>query len=697
MDTRESTSVSARDSELLQRESGTLESITEPTNSTSSINDSVVATANEGRSEGMQVDASSTLVSPCINSVTASTNEGLISSEEVQGGGASVASSNMVSACDITVTTIANHVMPEKMYAVASATSSSLLFSCSSSATDFADQGRSEERQGDVTLSASSTLVTSRNTSSTTTTCMDKMDRIQVEMTSTSTSSIFQEQNPGTFADDHMFPSSDEDGEGMDWEPAVADNLEVYSPVECDLESEIELENIKDRCSMEDNSSDKRSSMKPAENGVTTLPPIINEEVDSTALITVSDSDSSEDDLPLSLLAKASSSVNKTKVSEKRSQKTKKKEGKRIRKSCDLSQSDGEDVEEVSSRSEEIVKVSPPAGLKAGNSDIRKGVDVLESTNFPGMDDVLQVIIEEEENELGSFQCESSCQNENVRVEEGYIDDNTPSDASQERNSEIISSEKQVRRSPREELNLREKCETDVNLRLQFGSQEKFSKDDGALSDKDALIVDSINDVANDFETISGDEEGGVLEQQKPAQDASSPNRCDARDKGIEQSCSGNSTRETPKVDEPRGLKRDQGGSKNQESEGTAENLSPSVEVTPNNNSVPKELARPTCKSSRQKNKNNVGAKRSVNKPSSCTPSTAKCQGKNAHRVNRVNGENSEVSDIGTQAEEISQTIETPLKEEPDQDVSKAKFRSRNNIFACDLQTLELLWNFKGR
>lgn len=680
IDTREANSVYARDGEVLQRESSTLESITEPTNLTSSIKDSVVATANEGRSEGMQVDASSTLVSPCTNSATTSTNQGLISSEEVQGGVASFASSNLVSAYDITVTTTANQVTPENMHVVTSDASSSLLFSCSSSAADFADQGRSEERQGDVTLSASSTLVTSRNTSSTTTTCIDEMD----------TSSNFQEQNPGTFADDHMFPSSDEDGEGMDWESAVADTLEVHSPVECDLEPEIELENIKDRCSKEDNRSDKRSSRKPAENSVTTLPPNITEEVVSTALATVSDGDSSEDDLPLSLLAKASSSVNKTKVSAKRSQKTKKKEGKRIRRSCDLSQSDGENVEKVSSRSEEIVKVSSPAGLKASNSDIREGVDVLESTDFPGMDDVLQVIIEEEENEL-----ESICQNENVRVEERYIYDNTPGNASEERNSEIISFEKQVKRSPREELNLGEKCETDVNLCLKFGSQEQFSKDDGARSDKDTLIVAS--DVLDDYENISGDEEGSGSEQQKPAQDASSPNRCDARDEGNEQSCSRDSTRETPKADEPRGLTRDQGGSKSQGSDGTAENLCSSVEVTSNNNSVPKELPRSACKNSRQRNKNNVGAKRSVNKPRSCTPSTAKCQGKNTHRVNRVNRDNSEVNDIGTQAEENSQTIEKPLKEETGQDVSKAKFRSRNNIFACDLQTLELLWNFKGR
>lgn len=154
LDTREANSVYARDGEVLQRESSTLESITEPTNLTSSTEDSVVATANEGRSEGMQVDASSTLVSPCTNSATTSTNQGLISSEEVQGDIASVASSNVVSAYDITVTTTAKQVTPEKMHVVASATSSSLLFSSSSSAADFAGQDRSGKRQGDVALSA---------------------------------------------------------------------------------------------------------------------------------------------------------------------------------------------------------------------------------------------------------------------------------------------------------------------------------------------------------------------------------------------------------------------------------------------------------------------------------------------------------------------------------------------------------------
>lgn len=708
-----------------------------PVHTHSRTTNSVATTADQGRFGEMQVaavTAASSTLGTCCKSATAFANHGR--PEEMQGGVAAAASSTLVSPRSSSAAAFANQSRPGEMQDdVASAFSSTLVLPCSNSASAFANQGRPEETQVGVTSATLSTLVTSCNNSAATTACIDGTDEMQDEITSTPTSNNFQVQNAGAFTDEKMFSSSDEDGEGMDWEPTVAEILEVHSPVECDFETDNEFENVsnneggsEDRCLIEDDPRDMCYSCEPPGNSSTDLPKKIDAEMVSTALTAVSDSDSSEDDLPLSLLCKASSLVNKTNTSVKRNRNSKEKEGRGIKKSRDSSQSDGENVEDSISRSEETVAVLPPVGLKAfcNNNDIREGVNALESTDFPGMDDVLQVIIEEEERELDDYQCETRFENEEVNVEEGYVDANSPDDASEGRNAELINSKKQVRHSPMKDINPGGRCEGDDNLRLACESHGKTNNIDGALLDEeDVLGVDSFNDVTNDYANINTDEEGGVvLEQQRPASDSRSPKTRDARDKGIDkQGCSKGSTRDTRKVDKSRGFTRDQGGSDSQETrdgngdkEGRtspdctakvnhAEDLRSSVEITNNRDTedgMCKTLTQSTSKTSRQKNKKTVSAKRPVDKGSSCNPakpavpSTAKSRGKKVHRVNGVNGNNLEENDVGTEGES-SQNIEKPVKDEPSEDVSKAKFRNRSNIFACDLQTLELLWNFKGR
>ncbi|KAL9972465.1 hypothetical protein ACROYT_G018771 [Oculina patagonica] len=690
MDTREMTAVQTRDGETRQSDSRASEGVSESTNLMTSSKDSGATTADQGRSGEMQdvaTAASSTLVT-CNKSATASENHG----------------------------------RPEKMQVgVASTSFSTMAFPCGNSAADFVNQVRPEETQGGVASAALLTLGTSSNNSATSTAYIDRTDEMQDEIAS----SNFQEQNASAFTDDKMFSSSDEDGEGMDWVPTVAENLEVESPVECDLESENEFENIRsnvggseDRCMIEDGPRDRCYSSEPPENSSTVLTKKIDAEM-------VPDSDSSEDDLPLSLLCKASSSVNKTNMSVKRNKKTQKKQRSGIKKSRDSSQSDRQNVQDSVSKSQELVPVPSPVVLKTfcNSGDIREGVSALESTDFPGMDDVLQVIIEEEESELVNDQSGTRFENEEVNVEEGYADNYSPGDGSEGRNAKLISSEKQVRRSPMKDLNLEEMCEDEDNLRLACESHGKTNNNDGELlNEENALVVDSFNDVTNNYENISTDEEsGGVSEQQKAALDSRSPKTRDTRDKGIDkQGCLKGSTRDTRIVYKSRGLARGQGGSESKETRdgngnmeervlpdlrsevSHAEHLSSSMEVTNNRETKDRKqetLTQSTCKTLRQKNKKTVSAKRPVDKGSSCTPtkpavpSTAKSRGKNALRVNRVNGDNLEANDVATEAE----TIEKPVKDEPSEDVSKAKFRNRSNIFACDMQTLELLWNFKGR
>ena len=728
MDTREVTPVQTHNGEVQQCGNSAWNGVTESTNLTSLSKDSVSVTAEQGRSGEMQdvvaTAASSGLETLCNESTTAFTSQQW--SKELQG---EVASSSVLLQCTNSATTFANQFRPEESQGgVTSAPSSTLTSPCSNFAAVFANEGRSEEMQDGVASASSSTLVTSCNNSATSTECVDREGEMQVDITSSHTSSNFQEQNAGAFTDDEVFSSYD-DGEGMDWEPAVDEILEVHSPVESDRELENEFEDIpnnvgesEDRCMLQDDPSDKGYLSEIPENISSKLPKEIDAEMISTALTTIYDSDSSEDDLPLSLLAKASSLDNKTKVSVKRSPQAKKKEGKGPKKSSNTPLSVEHNVEDSSSRSDDIVSILPPVCLKdfCNNSDIREGVNALESTDFPGMDDVLQVIIEEEENDVDSSECGARLENEDVNVEEGYVKDNHPADASErsEHNAELINSQKQVRPSPRKGFNLSLRCEADDNLRRASHSHGEANNNNGALPDEqDYLEMDSFNNVSNDYVTISSDEEGvSVLEQQKPARDTNTPKIRDTRDKRTDnQSCSRGSTVDTCKTVTSCGLTRDQSGSESQvtrdgngNKEGRtspdltrevnhAEDLRSSVEITNNRDTEERvcgvTLTQSSSKTSRQKNKKNVGAKRSA-KPA--VPSSAKSRGKNANRVNRMNGSNSEVNDIRTEADESSQTIDKPVKEETE-DVSKAKFRSRSNIFACDVQTLELLWNFKGR
>lgn len=701
--------------------SDTSQSVTASTNSMSPS-----VSANHDSSERMQIDvisgtcSSLSLVSSCNDS--AATFGSQARPQEMEGishgrqaGVSSVASSTFTSSGHDSEATIVDKDTSHGTEAgVPSGASSTLISSRNDSASSIANKNGTPAR---VTSACSSTLGTLHNSSTAVVPCTDRADRVHDEITLTPGSTSFQEQNEDTFADDKMFSSSDEDGEGMDWEPAVSEHSGVESLVESEFEPENSFENTyrNDSLVTEEGPKDKRSSSEPSENSSAQR---IDAEMVSTALAAVSGSDSFGDDMPLAFLAEVSSSVKKAEVSVTRGQGIKKKKGKVTKKNSDTQVHNGRVVEELNSGSEEIVSVlkpdPPAAGLKAvsNNSDTSEGVNVLGSTKFPGMDDVLQVIIEEEENDLDGSHLETGLQNADVNGVEECVEIKRQGDSSEKRKSESISSKEQGTSFSRKALNPNVRSESNSSLPLARGSHGETNSNDGVLLEKqDALQVDSFREVSNDYGIISSDEESiSILEQQKSA--CGTPNAHGVHYKEInKQSCLGGSTQDT---DESRTVARDRVnesqvnfGVSNHSAIGTSPDLTlettvsgdtpSSVEVA-NDNNFYRTLPQSTCKISVQKNKKNAGTKGSVDKRSSSVsakpgvPSTAKSKGKSAHRASQLT---SKVSDVETETGN-SQTIQKP-KEVPHEDVSKAKFRSRGNIFACDLQTLELLWNFKGK
>ena len=735
----------------------TSQNVAESTNLLSSIRDSVTTSANQDGSERMQVD----VISGTCSNNSETTLASQVRPEEMEGNTTATAASSsiLMASSNGSVSTIANEDTTGSMQAgVISAFSSTVMSSSNDSVATSADKDMSDEKQANVPAGASltlmtssedpvsifankqgtqasdasagsSTLVTSRYNSTAVVTCTGRTEGIHGEITSTPASTSFQGQHEETFTDDMMFSSSDEDEDGMDWEPAFSDHSGDESLTERDLETEKSYVNrtnfieTDDSFMTEDGPKDKLTTSEPLENSSTSFPQRINAEMVSTALTTVSGSDSYEGDMPLSLLAEVSSTVRKAKVSVKKGQGTKKKKGKGIKKNSDTPVDDGH-VDEVSfSGSEEIVSVlqpDPPATAVKGSSNnggISEGVDALGSTGFPGMDDVLQVIIEEEENALDFSHLETGLQTADDNMDDECVEINSQGDSSEE--IESMSSNERGISSPREELNSNLGDASGGNLLIACGGHENTNSNDGALPDEQGAIeMDSVGEVSNDYGNISSDEDSiSVLEQHKST--CGTSNVPGAHDKGInKQGCLRGSTQDTGKVEKSRAVARDQGVIESQvtrhESSRSARGTAPeqteeinvaddlsSVEIT-NDRSVPRTLPQSNTKSVGQKNKKNASAKGSVNERSSSAPGkpavtrTVKFTGKSAHRASQSNANAAEGNDADTETERNSQTI-TKTKEEPREDVSKAKFRSRGNMFACDLQTLELLWNFKGR
>ena len=341
-----------------------------------------------------------------------------------------------------------------------------------------------------------------------------------------------------------------------------------------------------------------------------------------------------------------------------------------------------------------------------------------ESTDFPGLDDVLQVIIEEESQM--SDQIEIRSESDPLHLEHDDIA-NSPaahSYCSAQMNSRdrSITTEKRVTSLDEEETSvenhtLRRPYQEETTEEIHNGLHQarivsnipsSTTSEEGSLPiEQDFVEYDSVVDLGND-DNISSDENVMNISQQtiSPHVDGS-PIAQVARDNetgqvGFSRGSTPESMGNSPDVSLDNGeVSRDEAAVSpaSQSLEETTENKGKEDKISNN-----AELKRPRlqCPNKRtiQKNERNIGSKTSNNR-SSLIPAKHTA-------TNAAKSINSEVEDINVglnNSETVSnKTSEKNVEHEDSQsEFSVPKFRSRANIFTCDLQTLELLWNFKGK
>ena len=478
-----------------------------------------------------------------------------------------------------------------------------------------------------------------------------------------------QKQNASAVVDEPMFSSSDEEVEGMDW-----DLPEDNCAVRLDHNSEHVSENAQG-----DSSSFQGRIANEGCSGGRRLP---------GSRTVRSRKEFSGDISPAGLERRENNA--------KRCQKTKKKNIKRPKKSR------GFDVAHTGSRSVERISLKRPISLPtrlnvSSNSAGGNEVNVLEDTHFPGMDDVLQVIIEEDE-ELTKSQNEISLNNEDINLEEDSVrfngsvlhesncTDKTFSEnhsASSEDHHEGVSSSVEelhltVKESYRGSGHLRATCNTQNGTIDEIGC---FLVDNGVVED----------DIPSDYDGVDSDDEGlDVSEEQDRACDNSTSVTKVARDKDVLTRDTGVGNSRVSTLDKGQ-IARDGDSNKTSvENSHISDSSSKDRDTDENVSTIS------------QKNDNNVVARPPSNRRTSSTPAkpavvnAAKPRNKSSKRTTEM-----KAKDLEFDSEKHSQTGSKPGRNietsEPEEDVSKAKFRSRSNPFAFDLQTLELLWNFKGK
>ena len=523
--------------------------------------------------------------------------------------------------------------------------------------------------------------------------------------------------------DDFICTFSSSDEEGMDWEPAGCNALtEVDSEnetermenhavsshncsaneldsdddrlvIDCDAPAEVDSENEIERMEKDATRSQNSTSELESDDGrlvidfggsssnaVSQLPSMLSSvnSKESNKVI-----DSSQRNRDAASVTQVSSLVNKADISAKKKHKSKKRKRKEKKKSR---------------RDESKAEC--------------------ESTDFPGLDDVLQVIIEEESQM--SDQIETRSESDPLHLEHDDIA-NSPaahSHCSAQMNSRdrSITTEKRVTSLDEEETSvenhtLRRPYQEEITEEIHNGVHQarivsnipsSSTSDEGSLPiEQDFVEYESVVDLGND-DDISSDENVINISQQtiSPHVDGS-PIAQVARDNetgqvGFSLGSIPESMGNSPDVSLDNGeVSRDEAAASpaSQSLEETTENKEKEDEISNN-----AELIRPRlqCPNKRtiQKNERNIGSKTSNNR-SSLIP--AKHTATNAAKSN-----NSEVEDINVglnNSETVSKkTSEKNVEHENSQsEFSVPKFRSRANIFTCDLQTLELLWNFKGK
>ena len=539
---------------------------------------------------------------------------------------------------------------------------------------------------------------------------------------SNSSQRVYVENTPAA-NDDFSCTFSSSDEEGMDWEPtgcnaftevdsenetermenhAVSSHncsaneldsddgrLVIDSDALAEVDSENEIEKMEKGATRSQNSASELESDDgrlvidfggSSSNAVSQLPSMLSSvnSKESNKVI-----DSSQRNRDAASVTQVSSLVNKADISAKKKHKSKKRKGKEKKKS---------------------------------RHDESKAE--CESTDFPGLDDVLQVIIEEESQM--SDQIETRLESDPLHLEHDDIA-NSPaahSYCSVQMNSRdrSIRTEKRVTSLDEEETNVEnhtlsrpyqeattEEIHNGVRLaRIVSNIPSSTTSEEGSLPiEQDFVEYDSVVDLGND-DDISSDENVMNISQQtiSPHVDGSPIAQVtrdnDSGQVGFSRGSTPESMGNSPDVSLDNGeVSRDEAAASptSQSLEETTENKGKEDKISNN-----AELTRPRlqCPNKRtiKKNERNFGSKISNNR-SSLIP--AKHTATNAAKSN-----NSEVEDINlglNNSETVSnKTSQKNVEHEDSQsEFSAPKFRSRANIFTCDLQTLELLWNFKGK
>lgn len=515
-------------------------------------------------------------------------------------------------------------------------------------------------------------------------------EELQDEVTSSLSTNNGLGQNADSFAGDgSMSPSSDDGGEFMDFEPAVGDNSVANSPLPCESEPATDLvEPFK----FGEASSDQQSSADLVRRNTEGSPFRGDAEIISTMVTTVCVNDSlGDNDSGCSNSSKVSSPVDQVKSVGTNS--TQNIGGKGITESSDIRSSmtgDKNNSDAFCSVSDEIASVSQPEPPLGGDNNVdENGVsdklaNVTKVVDFPVMDDVLQ-IIEEEENEHDSVRCgkitdsKSADKDEVVRMDNLRVDD------------------------------------TGYRAEVPHGNEG-----DGELPEEQDMVDDNLNGTSH-HDNIDSDEEDIVLsELVKRLRDSSEhKTRATSDREQKEQSCSTSSNRNTRRGDETCGLGRETSQSEGKTTviEKNSRTKSPQIDSTRATNSVNDSnstaevaldkitvevisgIRERVCKpNSKQKSKKNVGVQLTENKSALRTQAKplAHRKEKSPKGASQTNGNNLKGDNSGSGTSRNSDII-AGKKDEYVGDVSKAKFRTKDNIFAFDVQTLELLWNFKGK
>ena len=518
-----------------------------------------------------------------------------------------------------------------------------------------------------------------------------RLEELQHEVTSSLSTNNGLGQNADSFAGDgSMSPSSDDGGEFMDFEPAVGDNSVANSPLPCESEPATDLvEPFK----FGEASSDQQSSADQARRNTEGSSFRVDAEIISTTVTTVRVNDSlGDNDSGCSNSSKVSSPVDQLKSVGTNS--TQNIGGKGIMESSDIRSSmmgDKNNSDAFCSVSEEIASVSQPGPPLGGDNNIdENGVsdklaNVTKVVDFPVMDDVLQ-IIEEEENEHDSVRCgkitdsKSADKDEVVRMHNLRFDDTGY-------RADIC-------------IETRLMSPTNPGAEVPHGNEG-----DGELPEEQDMVDDNLNGTSH-HDNIDSDEEDIVLsELVKRLRDSSEhKTRATSDREHKEQSCSTSSNRNTKRGDETCGLGRETSQSEGKTTviEKNSRTKSPQIDSTRATNSV--NDSNSTAEVAPDKITVEVisGTRERFCKPNSKQKSKTQAKPlaprkeKSPKGAIQTNGNNLKGDNSGSGTSRNSDII-AGKKDEYVGDVSKAKFRTKDNIFAFDLQTLELLWNFKGK